>query len=60
MSLCLICRKLTYVACHAVPTSGDVTGIAARDEAAPVPGLYGDGGRPEIDDLVKRTSACMS
>jgi hypothetical protein len=43
--------------CYAIPTSLDLTTIAARDEAPPVLGLYGDSGGPEIDDLLYRTKA---
>jgi hypothetical protein len=52
-----LCEELTYVVCHAVPTSMDVTSIASRGDTVLVPGLYGKSGGPEIDDLITGESA---
>lgn len=51
---------LTHIVCHAFPTSISAASIAARDDAALVPGLYGSSGGPEIDDLVEGESARLS
>ena len=59
-SSCPICETLTPIVCHAIPTSISTASIAARDDAALVPGLYGNSGRPEIDDLVRGESARLS
>jgi hypothetical protein len=48
---------LTYVVCHAIPTSISAASIGARDDPALVPGLYGKSGGPEIDDLARGESA---